>query len=455
MSIANASDTPSTQDPEQAGLKRVLSFSDVLAYGLLYFVPIAPVSVFGLIYNTSAGMVALVYLVAAVAMIFSAISYSQMARKIPLAGSVYSYVTHGTNSSLGFVAGWAILLDYLLLPALLAVLGTAALSAQFPQVPTTVWLVTFVAVPTAVNLMGIEMNARLSKVLLLIQLVVLFLFAAFATSRIIELKPTLEHFIAPFYNRSDFSMAMVFAAVPIAALSYIGFDAVSTLNEEAKGGGETVSRATMMLLMLVTVLFVGQVYLAAVFVPLGTVYQGAAADTAFYTLSAEIVGAWFLPVITLTSGIIALMANTLVSQATTARVLFSMSRDKRLPAYLSRISARTNVPANAIVTVALVSFVVAFAGAGYLDVMVTLVTFGALTAYILLHVSVMIYFRKIGQAQLFSHGVSPVLGVLLLSYALWSTNVHAKVLGAAWMLGGLLIAWVMRRRGAPSLTWTD
>jgi len=160
-------------------------------------------------------------------------------------------------------------------------------------------------------------------------------------------------------------------------------------------------------------------------------------------------------VITLTSGIIALMANTLVSQATTARVLFSMSRDKRLPAYLSRISARTNVPANAIVTVALVSFVVAFAGAGYLDVMVTLVTFGALTAYILLHVSVMIYFRKIGQAQLFSHGVSPVLGVLLLSYALWSTNVHAKVLGAAWMLGGLLIAWVMRRRGAPSLTWTD
>lgn len=446
----------SKASPEAAqSLKRVLSFSDVLAYGLVYFVPIAPMAVFGLVYNAAAGMVALVYLVAAVAMVFSALSYSQMAKKIPLAGSVYSYVTTGTNRSLGFIAGWALLLDYILLPALLSILGAAALSAQFPDVPTYVVLLVFVAVPTLVNLFGIALNARLSKILLAIQLVVLLVFVVFALYQFQELKPSRENFIAPFYNPSAFSFALIFAAVPIAALSYIGFDAVSTLNEEAKGGGETVSKATLALLVIVTFLFVGQVYLAAVFVPLGTRYEGSSADSAFYVLSTIIVGKWFLPVVTLTSGVVALMSNTLVSQATTARVLYSMSRDGRLPRYLSKLDARSKVPSNAIYTVALASLAIGMIGANFLDVMVTLVTFGALTAYILLHASVMVYFRRLGEARLFLHTISPVVGIVLLAFALWTTNVHAKVLGAVWMAFGLVMVFVLRRRGLPTADWVD
>lgn len=449
------SSSPSLQTADAPSLKRVLSFSDVLAYGLVYFVPIAPMSVFGLVYNAAGGMVALVYLVAALAMVFSALSYSQMARKIPLAGSVYSYVSHGTHSGLGFIAGWALLLDYLLLPALLSILGAAALSAQFPEIPVWLVLLVFVAIPSAVNLKGIALNARLSKVLLVVQLVVLLVFVVFAIHQFIALQPTRENFLAPFYNGSAFSFPVIFAAVPIAALSYVGFDAVSTLNEEAKGGGETISKATLVLLLIVTVLFVGQVYLAAVLVPLGTHYEGSSADTAFYTLSAAVVGHWFLPVVTLTSGVVALMSNTLVSQATTARVLYSMSRDGRLPRYLRKVDPQSQVPSNAILTVAGLSAVIGVIGSHYVDVMVTLVTFGALTAYILLHLAVMRYFRRLGEARLFLHTASPVIGIALLGYALWTTNVHAKILGLSWIAAGLVILAVLRRRGIAPVAWTD
>jgi amino acid transporter len=109
-------------------LKRSLGLRDLIIYGLVFMVPIAPFAIFGTVFNSSKGMVPLTYLIGMVAMIFTALSYREMSRAFPIAGSVYSYVSHGINSSVGFFAGWAILLDYLLVPTLLYVVGAAALS---------------------------------------------------------------------------------------------------------------------------------------------------------------------------------------------------------------------------------------------------------------------------------------------------------------------------------------
>jgi len=170
-------------------------------------------------------------------MIFSAISYSEMARKIPLVGSVYSYVSHGIGSLAGFLSGWMILLDYLLLPALLAILGAVALSALFIDVPRLTWILIFIFSPMLVNIFGIRINARLGKLLSAIQLLVLGVFFIGAICILATEGVTKESLITPFYNSEKFSVSLAFAAVPIAALSFIGFDAVSTLNKEAKGGG--------------------------------------------------------------------------------------------------------------------------------------------------------------------------------------------------------------------------
>jgi amino acid transporter len=425
-------------------LSKKLSLTDVLVYGLLYFVPIAPVSVFGAIHNTSNGLTALTYTLAAIAMVFSAISYSEMAKRIPLSGSVYSYVTKGTNATFGFMAGWAILLDYLLLPALLAVLGAAALQPLFPGIDKVVWLGIFVAVPMIVNLFGITVNVNVGKVLLVIQLVVLSIFVVFAVGLIAGGTVSKEQLLAPFYNPSQFSMSAVFGAVPIAALSFIGFDAVSTLNEEAEGGGKTVSRATMLLLVIVTVLFVAQVYLASVFVPLGSKYQ---VDVAFYTVSTQVVGTWFLPVITLTNALIALLANALISQATTTKVIYCMARDKKLPRVLAKLNKK-EAPTTALYLVAALSLVIAIVGKDQIETIVTMVTFGALCAYVMLHASVIAFFRGKTDRSFFRHLVSPVLGAAVLCYALFSANSNAQLVGVAWLVLGGIVAWILKGKNS-------
>ncbi|WP_141211541.1 APC family permease, partial [Brucella grignonensis] len=143
-------------------LNRTMSGTDVVVYGLIYMVPMAPVAVFGFISNFSFGMTALVYVVAAIAMTFSAFSYKEMAQRYPVAGSVYSYVRFGINGHVGYLAGWAILLDYLLLPALLAVFAASAMTGLWPAVPVWAWVVLFVLAATFINLGGIALTATVN-----------------------------------------------------------------------------------------------------------------------------------------------------------------------------------------------------------------------------------------------------------------------------------------------------
>ena len=421
-------------------LKRSMSLTDVVVYGLIYMVPLATLPVFGIIYNFSGGMPALVYLVAAVAMFFSALSYKEMAKKFPIAGSVYSYVRIGLNRFVGFLAGWAILLDYLLLPALLSVFAAAAMVAVLPAIPAWVWIVLFVVLAAAINLRGIGLTARMNMAFLVIQLVVLAVFVVGALIAVAQGKAAFT--LDPIFQSAQFSWAIVFGAIPIAALSFIGFDAISTLNEEAKGGGAAVSKATMIVLFAITIIFVVQVYLAAIFVPTGTTFAvGDATNNAFYNIAGDIVGSWFKVVITLTSALIAIFANSIASQATSSRLVFSMARDGQLPRVFARVSARRQIPRNAMFLIAGLSLVIGIVGTSEQELLTTLVTFGALTAYILLHVAVIAHFGvKLRSRRVFVHWVSPVLGILVLGYALWNANDNAKLIGVAWLLIGVAIA---------------
>lgn len=435
-------------------LKRSMSLTDVVVYGLIYMVPLATLPVFGLIYNFSGGMPALVYLVAAVAMFFSALSYKEMAKKFPIAGSVYSYVRIGVNRFVGFLAGWAILLDYLLLPALLSVFAAAAMVAVVPVVPAWVWIILFVVLAAAINLRGIGLTAKMNMVFLVIQLVVLGVFVVGALVAVAQGKAAFS--LDPIFQSAQFSWAIVFGAIPIAALSFIGFDAISTLNEEAKGGGAAVSKATMIVLFAITIIFVVQVYLAAIFVPTGTTFaEGDATNNAFYDIAGEVVGPWFKVVITLTSALIAIFANSIASQATSSRLVFSMARDGQLPRVFARVSARRQIPRNAMLLIAGLSLIIGIVGTSEQELLTTLVTFGALTAYILLHVAVIAHFGvQLRSRRILVHWVSPILGILVLGYALWNANDNAKVLGMLWLLIGAAIALYFRfsRKGRGANT---
>src|SRR3954465_12009232 len=161
-------------------LHRSLTFGDLLVYGLIFMVPIAPFGIFGSVFSGSGGMVALAYAIGMVALMFTALSYAQMGRAFPMAGWVYSYVGRGIAPPAGFLAGWVILLDYVLVPGLLYLVASVAMHATVPSGPVWLWLLGFVAVNTIVNSVGIRMTAVVTRVMLVGELIVLAVFLAVA-----------------------------------------------------------------------------------------------------------------------------------------------------------------------------------------------------------------------------------------------------------------------------------
>jgi amino acid transporter len=434
-------------------LSRSLSMSDVVIHGLIYMVPIAPISVFGVVYSLSGGTIGAVYVITAIVMALSALSYREMALKFPVAGSVYSYVRLGTNAFLGFISGWMILLDYLLLPALLCVFASVAMASLVPLIPGWGWVIVFVAATALINIMGVTVTAAMNKVFLYIQLAVLAVFVGWATFLVVRGDAYLSFDVL--VPSSGASLGLVISAVPIAALSFIGFDAISTLNEEAEHGGATVAKATMRVMWLIAVLFVVQVCLAAVLIPKGTTFaEGDDTTNAFYDVVRHAMSSWFGTVVLLTNALIALFANAIASNATSSRLVFSMARDGQLPSILGRVSKR-KVPRNSMIFIAAVSVAIGILGVEQADLLTTLVTFGALTAYVLLNFAVINYFgRREKSSRYLVHYALPAIGSAILMLALVNANSHAQILGLTWLALGAAVALYLKLSGR-SLVQSD
>jgi amino acid transporter len=430
-------------------LRRSLSLGDLLVYGLVFIVPIAPFVIFGVVFNASRGMVPLTYVIGLVAMVFTALSYREMSESFPVAGSVYAYVGRGLHPAAGFLAGWAILLDYLLIPSLCYVAGAAAMHSVVPQVPQALWIVAFIAFNTTINILGIETTARASMIFLAGELVVLAAFVvlgAIAVSRGIN---GAHWSVLPFYNPEVFQPGLIFSALSIAVLSFLGFDAISTLAEETKGGTRVVGRATMLALCLAAALFVVQTYVAALLVPGQTAFAGeAATNDAFYDIAGLVGGGTFKLVVALSAALAAAIANALVAQAATARLLFAMARDGQLPRFLAHLHPVRRVPERAVLFVSGVSLLLGLFFVGQIGLLSSLVNFGALFSFLLLHVSVVVYFLIIRRVRTFAlHLVSPVIGFVIIGVVLANADVHAKIGGTAWLAIGVVILAGLRLAG--------
>src|SRR5580765_5505915 len=227
-------------DLEQFGykqeLRRALTTKDLVVYGMIFMVPIAPFGVFGFVWNDARGMVPLAYVVGLVGMYFTAMSYASMSRAFPMAGSVYSYVQRGLHDVAGFFAGWLILLDYILVPALLYIFSAVALRPLLPTVPDWAWLVAFIAFNAAVNLLGVQLSAHVNRYMLIVELVILALFVVCGLAALHAGRGSGGLTLQPIYNPGQFSLATVTGATSIAVLSFLGFDGISTLAEESRGG---------------------------------------------------------------------------------------------------------------------------------------------------------------------------------------------------------------------------
>ncbi|MEU9262451.1 APC family permease [Streptomyces sp. NPDC048212] len=427
-------------------LRRTLGFRDLVVYGLLFIAPMAPVGVFGTLDARSDGAVALVYLVATVVMAFTAFSYAQMVHVAPLAGSVFAYARKGLGEGPGFIAGWMAMLDYLLIPAVAYLFSGIAMNALVPEVSRWVWTAIAVVVTTALNLWGVRAAARVGFAVLAMEIVVLLVFVVSAV--VVLARDGAERgWLTPLTGDTGFSTTAVLGAVSVAVLSYLGFDAIASFAEEVTGGSAKVARAVLFCLVLAGALFVVQSYLAALLEPVSSAELAAdpvKQGSAFYDAVDASVGTWLHDLVAVSKAIGAAFA-ALAGQAAAGRLVFAMGREGRLPSFLSRVDGGSGVPRVAIACAAVVTLVAAVWAARRddgLDHLVSVVNVGALTAFVLLHASVVGWFavrRMEGPPSWWRHVVVPVVGAGVLVAVILEATATAQLVGVCWLGIGLVV----------------
>jgi amino acid transporter len=432
----------------QEQLRRALTTKDLIIFGMIFMVPIAPYGVFGFVWNDSKGMVPLAFLLGLVGMVFTALSYAAMSRAFPLAGSVYTYAHRGLHEIAGFFAGWLILLDYILIPSLLYLLSAVALQPILPAVPGWIWLVGFISINAVVNLIGIQFTARVNQYMLVMELAALALFVVFGLIALYGGMGAGRLTLKPIYDPQAFSFATVAAATSIAVLSFLGFDGISTLAEENRASQSAVGRATVLSLLLIGVLFMLQTWIAT---DLARNMRFTSPETAFYEIAERAGGAW-LRLITIIAVVLATaIANAIAAQAAVSRILFAMARDGKLPAVLAKIHPRYQTPYVSTLAVAVVSLVVGLIFADRIDDLARVVNFGALTGFVLLHLSVINhYFVRERSGEWIKHLLFPLAGLLIIVYVLYEMDRSAKIIGACWIaIGGIYYLALGRKSNKP------
>ena len=279
--------------PAAPALKRILTRRDLILYGLVLLGPTAPYPVYGIVQQTSHGHAALAYLVAMVAMLFTAASYGKMSGAFPSAGSTYTYVQNALNPHVGFLAGWAMILDYFLIPLLSVVYGALTANRIIPQVPYAVWAVLLTLLITLINVRGIRVTARAGNVMMALMSICAALFILLAARWVV-----VNHGWAGlldlrgFYRPGEFGVKPLLLGAAIASLSYIGFDAISTLAEDTIRPERDISIATVLVCVIQTVLCVLTVYMAALVWPDFRSYKDP--ETVILDISRVAAGAWMM-----------------------------------------------------------------------------------------------------------------------------------------------------------------
>src|SRR3569833_1138927 len=156
---------PTRTQSETIGLKRALRFRDLILYGIILIQPTAPMPVFGVLYQASRGHVVAVILLAMVAMLFTSISYGRMARVYPHGGSAFLYVGKEIHTSLGYITGWCLVMDYIINPLICTIWCSSAAMNFLPHVPYVAWAAFFAILFTTLNCNGIETSARINAVM--------------------------------------------------------------------------------------------------------------------------------------------------------------------------------------------------------------------------------------------------------------------------------------------------
>lgn len=426
-------------------LRRGMGLWDVVLYGVLFMVIIAPHSIWGLVQQDALGMSTLVYIVGFIAIFFTALSYVRMSNKFPIAGSVYSYVQRGINPHVGFISGWLILLDYCITPALLYVMVANWGTMLVPNSPWYLWVIVFVAFNTFVNIRGISMTRGIDFIIFAVEILAVIAFIALGCNFIMGGGGAGEFNADPLWQPGKVDAHFLAAGISIAALNFLGFDGISTLAEETNEPQKNIGRGILIALGLIIVCFVAQTYIASLVQPDWQSWSPEHAENAWF-YGCEMIGGELFRNIMLIINIVAIgIANIMNAQLAASRLLYSMGRDAVIPRIFGKVHPKYQTPwvgALFIGAVALVlSLVLTMAD------LATLVNFGALASFIMLNFAVFWYFfikekKRYSFGNIVKYLICPWLGILILGYVFTGFDVMTYALGVTWFVIGFIICAV-------------
>ena len=422
--------------------KKLLTLTDLVFFGIVLIQPIAPVPLYGVAQKLSGGYLTTIILFAMFAMMITAVSYGRMAALFPSAGSAYTYVGKGINPHLGFLAGWAMFLDYLLLPLINCVWIAAAMHNVYaPKVPFAVWAAIVAAVITLLNLQGIRSSARQNQILLFGMFIVIGFFIVLALRYLFHAQGWGGIFSTqPFYDPATFNMRQVLGATSFAALTYIGFDGVTTLTEDAENPKRNILLATVIVCVF-TGLFGGfEVYLAQRVWPEWQTFKSL--ETAFLDVCGRVGG----PALFNAMGVVVIVAafgSGLGGGLGAAKLLFGMGRDNVLPrTFFGHVKAGTSTPTYNILLIGLLSFggavLLNFNGSAYQQAG-ELLNFGAFLSFMGVNAAAFYQFgilQRGGPRRILIDIVLPAIGFIFCTVIWWNLNPLAKTLGGIWFVIG-------------------
>lgn len=420
-------------------IRRVLKRRDLILFGLVIVGPTAPLPVYGILQSLSHGQAALSYLVAMVAMLFTAISYGRMATAYPSAGSTYTYVQRSLHPYIGFLAGWSMILDYFLLPLIGIIYPALTAARLFPAVPYFVWVIVFTLGITVINVLGVHTLSKANTAMMVAMVGTMMLLLALAVRSIVRGHGAVGLLsLSGLYPSGHFAVSPMMLGASVAALSYIGFDAISTLAEDSVAPKKDIGVATVLVCMLQTAICVATVYVIA----LATRGEQsfAHADTAILDIGQQLGGRLLFLALTLVL-LVAGISCALTGQAGSSRLLFAMGRDGVIPHRIfGRLHPRFGTPTRALyITSALL---LVFALLSQFEIAVEMLNFGAFVGFILVNLSVVQHFwirgrERSGQAWI-KNLLLPLCGAGVCAYVWLSLSRDAKLAGFLWLLLGVL-----------------
>ena len=432
-------------------LRRVLTLWDLIFYGLILIQPTAPIPLFGVAQKLSNGHTVTTILVAMIAMMVTAFSYGRMASVYPSAGSAYTYVGRTISPHVGFLIGWAMLLDYILQPLLNTIWIAAAIHSRYiPQLPYPIAAILVAGFFTAFNLRGIKSSAAANKVLLVAMSVVIVAFLWLAVRYLLRLGGSSALFSTqPFYDPVTFNGHKIWMATSFAALTYIGFDGITTLSEDVKNPRRNVLLATVLVCLFTGILSGAECYLSQRVWPHWQSFSNL--ETAFMDVCQRVGGAWLFQAMGVIL-ILAALGSALTGGLGAARLLFGMGRDGVLPrGFFAHLHSETNTPTYNILLIG----VLAYAGAVALNDVGNayehageLLNFGAFLAFMGVNVSAFWHFGLLARGQrrrVMADIVLPLIGFAFCASIWWNLNPLAKIVGGLWFAAGLAYLAVATR----------